>query len=151
MSRNSLHASSPTPGFTLAEVVVSLAIMAVVFTAAFGSYFLGLRLLEDARHRLRASQIIQSEIERMRTLNWAAIQALPASTAFTPEGEYVTQFADTYSANRQVNGLASTDQVILLVSVSWTNSRGLSSSESFSTVMTRGGLSDYLYSLPPGN
>lgn len=146
-----LRLGSSRSGFTLAEVVVSLALMAILFSAAFGTYFLGLRLLEDARHQLRASQIIQSEIERIRSLNWTAIQALPSSSNFFPQGEFVTQFAETYTATRTLNTLASGTQIIAQVSVSWSNSRGTSSSAAFSTVITHGGLSDYLYSIPPGN
>lgn len=142
---------SPSPGFTLAEVMVSLAIMGILFTAAFGAYFLGLRLLEDARHRLRASQIIQSELERLRSLNWTNIQALPSSTNFFPEGEFVAQFADTYTATRNFETVSSNTQLLTRVTVSWTNSRGIAASESFCTVITEGGLSDYLYSIPPGN
>ena len=142
---------SARSGFTLAEVVVSLGLMAILFTAAFGTYFLGLRLLEDARHQLRASQIIQSEIERMRSLNWSTLQTIPATSSFFPDGEFVTQFAETYSASRTLNLTASGDQLLAKVTVSWTNSRGLATSASFSTVITRGGLSDYLYSIPPGD
>ncbi len=57
-------------GFTLVEVIVSMFLMAIVFTAAFGTYFLGMRMVEDAREEIRASQIIQSELEAMRTLTW---------------------------------------------------------------------------------
>lgn len=137
-------------GFTLVEVVVSLTLMAIVFTAAFGSYFLGLRLLEDARHRLRASQIIQSEVERLRTLNWSALQALDTSAAFTPSGEYVAQFANLYTTARSIEFFSSGDQAEIIIEVDWTNSKGIQSSESFATVFTKGGLSDYLYSIPPG-
>lgn len=137
-------------GFTLVEVVVSLTLMAIVFTAAFGSYYLGIRLLEDARHRLRASQIIQSEVERLRTLNWSALQALDASATFIPSGEYVAQFANLYTTERSVEFFSAGNQAEITIEVDWTNSKGIQSSESFSTVFTKGGLSDYLYSIPPG-
>ncbi|HSH10050.1 MAG TPA: type II secretion system protein, partial [Oceanipulchritudo sp.] len=64
------HSPPNTAGFTLVEVIISMTLMAIVFTAAFGSYFLGMRIIEDAREEVRASQIIQSELERLRTKNW---------------------------------------------------------------------------------
>ena len=45
---NKTHSESKG-GFTLVEVIVSMALMAMVFTAAFGTYFLGMRMVEDAR------------------------------------------------------------------------------------------------------
>jgi prepilin-type N-terminal cleavage/methylation domain-containing protein len=137
-------------GFTIVEVVVSVALMGIIFSAAFGSYFLGMRLIEDARHRLRASQIIQSELERIRTLNWTAIEALPIDSSFVPTGEYVAQFAQFYSTNRAVDLVSSPNQAIIKIDVTWDNSRGATAEESFTTVLTKGGLSDYLYSVPPG-
>ena len=134
-------------GFTLVEVMVSVFLMAIVFTAAFGSYFLGMRMVEDAREELRASQIIQSELEAMRSLSWAELEALPSIEPIQPTGTLIQQFAKNYIAYRQVyevTGSGGTQKQII-VYVWWKNSRDLYSHQIANTVFTKGGLNDYYY------
>lgn len=136
-------------GFTLVEVMVGSALMAIVFTSAFGSYFLGMRLIEDAREQLRASQIIQSELERIRTMNWEQLNELGHFARFEPQGEFVQQFADDYISYRWVYPINNGDQMRVIVYVWWNNSKGNYTWEYFNTVVTKNGLSDYYYRKPP--
>lgn len=136
--------SNNTSGFTLVEVVVGMTLMAMIFTAAFGTYFLGMRIVEDAREELRASQIIQSELEAMRTLNWNDLEALPDVATFEPKGNFVKQFAKDYIAYRQVYDINS-EQKRVVIYVWWTNSRNVYTYQIFNTIFTRYGLNDYYY------
>ena len=131
-------------GFTLVEVIVSMFLMAMIFTAAFGSYFLGMRMVEDAREELRASQIIQSELEAMRTLNWSDMEELPTSAYFEPQGEFIQQFSDKYTSLRYVYTI-NDEQKVVFIRISWTNSRGRTTYQWFNTIFTRFGLNDYYY------
>ena len=131
-------------GFTLVEVIVSMFLMAMIFTAAFGSYFLGMRMVEDAREELRASQIIQSELEAMRTLNWSDMEELPTSAYFEPQGEFIQQFSDKYTSLRYVYTI-NDEQKVVFIRISWTNSRGQTTYQWFNTIFTRFGLNDYYY------
>lgn len=136
-------------GFTLVEVIVSMALMAMVFTAAFGTYFLGMRMVEDAREELRASQIIQSELEAMRTLTWDDLENMGTGwSIIDPQGNFVQQFAQNYLAYRWVYDIPGAQQKRIAIWVRWTNSRGQYSYQMFSTVFTQNGLNDYYYSSP---
>ncbi len=131
-------------GFTLVEVIVSLLLLAITFSAAFGSYFLGMRILEESRQEVRATQIIQSELEAMRTMTWNDLGDLVTSTYITPEGEFVTKYADEFRVYRYIQTINSTQKRITLW-VWWTNSNSQSTYRRFTTVFTKNGLNDYYY------
>lgn len=140
-------------GFTLVEVLVGMFLMAIVFTSAFGSYFLGMRLVDDAREELRASQIIQSELERMRTMNWATLDdptKTPTLAEITPQGDFVKIFASDYEGFREITSLdldgdTVEDAKLVRVWVRWRNSRNRYTYELFNTIIVREGLNDYYY------
>jgi prepilin-type N-terminal cleavage/methylation domain-containing protein len=131
-------------GFTLVEVVISMVLMALVFTAAYGSYFLGLRIIQDAREEVRAHQIIQSELERLRTKNWEQLGKLPATEVFEPQGTFVKQYAKQYQAYRLVRDIGTQQKYVIIV-VLWEKSKGEDGKAVFNTVFTQGGLNDYYY------
>jgi prepilin-type N-terminal cleavage/methylation domain-containing protein len=131
-------------GFTLVEVIISMVLMAIVFTAAFGAYFLGMRMVEDAREELRASQIIQSELEALRSLNWGDLDDLPSMSPVNPQGSMIQQFAKNYIAYRQVTSIDATKKRVI-VYVWWINSRGVYTYQIANTIFTKRGLNDYYY------
>lgn len=140
-----LH-SKGSGGFTLVEVIVGTVLMAIVFTSSYAAYFLGMNLVEDAREELRASQIIQSELERMRTMNWDAINSINAITLVNPQGDFIKKFSGDYRAYREVKDISGeTDLKLVRIFVWWTNSRGQRTYQVFNTVMTKEGLNDYHY------
>ncbi|MGA1205164.1 MAG: type IV pilus modification PilV family protein [Opitutales bacterium] len=130
-------------GFTLVEVIVSMFLMAIVFNAALGTYFLGMRMIGDAREEIRASQIIQSELERLRTKNWGQLNGMSSGT-FTPTGEFVKYYAVDYRAYRYLIKI-NDDQYQVTIRVDWVNERGKRSTRWFNTIFTRNGLNDYYY------
>jgi prepilin-type N-terminal cleavage/methylation domain-containing protein len=133
-------------GFTLVEVVVGSVLMAMVFSASYASYFLGMNMVEDAREELRASQIVQSELERMRTMNWDAVANSRTIESVTPEGIYIKQYSDDYRAYREIKDIdGETDIKLVRVFVWWTNSKGQRTYQVFNTIMTKDGLNDYHY------
>ncbi|MEX0332128.1 MAG: prepilin-type N-terminal cleavage/methylation domain-containing protein [Puniceicoccaceae bacterium] len=136
-------------GFTLVEVMIGMVLMAIVFTAAFGSYFLGMRIIQDAREEVRASQIIQSELERLRTKNWAQLTDMYNNNPvefFEPQGTFVKQYAKDYTAYRIVQKHPDSKPMYwVVVVVRWTNSRNVLVYQLFTTVFTQDGLNDYYY------
>jgi len=140
------HRGKSSSGFTLVEVIVSMALMAIVVTSAFGSYFLGMRMIDDAREELRASQIIQTELEALRGLNWAELDSLPDVAPITPKGTLIQQFSSDYLAYRQVETVdADNTQKRVIVYVWWKNSKGIYTYQISNTIFTRNGLNDYYY------
>lgn len=145
-TRNSFQTTS-NAGFTLVEVVVSMTLMALIFTAAFGSYFLGMDMIDDSREEVRVSQIIQSEIERLRTKNWGQLGLMASGETFDPDGEFVKQYSDKYNAYRYVILLTNqrSQQYLVAVRVTWTTKNGRTTVRWFNTIFTKGGLNDYYY------
>ena len=141
---NSKH-SNNSAGFTLVEMVMAMTLMAMVFTAAFGSYFLGMQMVEDAREEIRASQIIQSEMERLRTMNWQQLGTLKALEEFQPHGTFIQDYTKDYKCYRYNFPRANGVERQVTVVVEWINSRNSWTTQAFSTSITKNGLNDYYY------
>src|SRR5210317_631064 len=105
-------------GFTLVEVIVSMVLLGIIFSSAFSTYMLGIDMINDAREELRASQIIHSEIERLRTKNWTDLNKLSDYDSVEPHGEFAALFADKYTAYRYLIDLnAAQDKMLVAVRV----------------------------------
>ena len=120
-------------------------ILGMVFSAAFGTYFLGLDMINDSREEIRASQIIQSEMERLRTKNWIQLNDRSSGSTFEPSGEFAQTYATKYNAYRYLIKLGTGDQLLVAIRVEWKNSKGQTSIRWFNTVFTQNGLNDYYY------
>lgn len=132
--------------FTLVEVVVSMVLLGIIFSSAFSTYMLGIDMINDAREELRASQIIQSEIERLRTKNWTQLCSLTQVDTVTPRGEFAAYYADKYTAFRYLIELNTAgDKMLVAIRVHWTNSKGQTSVRWFNTIFVQNGLNDYYY------
>ena len=140
--KNNIHKSD---GFTLVEVIVSMFLLGIIFTSAFSTYQLGINMIDDAREEIRASQIIQSEMERLRTKNWTQLQKMPSGSTFEPSGEFAKIYATNYSAYRYLITLNPSDKMLVAIRVEWTNSTGQQSVRWFNTIFTQNGLNDYYY------
>ncbi len=132
----------------------------------------GFRSLDVARDTTLASQIVQSEVERLRLMSWAGISALPAtetvnlSTMFTTNPEITNRFAATRIIGAVMDppvsptesNLAnaaygnwktwSTDEMKqITIVVTWKGYDLRSHTISMITVYAKNGLYDYLYTL----
>src|SRR3954469_3581425 len=82
-------------GFTLAEVMMAAGVMAFAISGSIMVVQRGVKAIDNARNTPLASQIIQSEMERIRLLNWSDVDALGASanlvlTTIFPPGTTTT-------------------------------------------------------------
>lgn len=139
-----LRAEGEKAGFTLVEVMISILVFAVLMVGVFGALKQGSDLAELSRDETRVTQILQSEIEDLRTKNWAAISAMASSETYAPTGRFALAFGNRYSCTRTISSRA-TDQKEVIVTVSWTDNSGSAHSREFKTWVTKGGLSDYYY------
>ncbi|WP_309387395.1 type II secretion system protein [Cerasicoccus frondis] len=140
MKRTKTHKKN---AFTLVELIVGMALAGMVFAGAFSGMKTGFDIVEQARDQARVTQLLQSEIERLRTLNFNDISSLPPSSAISLEGSLANAYRNRYSLNRVIkaDGL---DRVEVTVTANWTNS-GRSRELSMKTGFTRDGLNDYYY------
>src|SRR5262245_61523782 len=70
-------------GFTLIEVMMAAAILVVGFIGLIQVVTIGSATRDTARKQQIAVQIMEGEIERLRTGSWASIAALIASGSIT--------------------------------------------------------------------
>lgn len=135
---------SKKSGFTLVEVMVAAFVFSVLMAGVFGALKQGTDLAELSRDETRATQILQSEMEDLRTKNWAALIAFPSSESYSPSGSFVASFGGRYSCVRTITNRG-TNQREVTVSVSWEDNSGKTHARDFKTWITKGGLSDYYY------
>ena len=111
----------------------------------------GFKTLDAARNITLASQIAQSEIERLRLLNWGGIDALPASApvdlvaSFTSEGSYAGRFTVTRNVS-DVPGFVGEMKDITII-VSWRGTDGLVRDRRYHMRYGKDGLYDFYYTL----
>ena len=140
------HRIAPNSGFTLVEVLVGSVILAVVMVSVFGSIARGIDLIEASRDQTRIAQIMQSELEDLRTLNWDELTARVDSGGeiYTPSSAFGEEFSSRYTVYRYV-WQKSSDQLRLRVYVAWNDRRGVWDYDYFETWYTQGGMNDYFY------
>jgi Tfp pilus assembly protein PilV len=132
-------------GFTIVEVMIAAIVLVLVLTSAITTLQRGLRAVDTARGLTHASQVMQSELERLRLKSWTQIQELQDSgntqvdAAAVPGGS-VTAF----SCERLIRDLKADMKEITLEST-WRSSDGRPQSARIITRYSKSGLYDYLY------
>ena len=127
---------------SLVELMMAVVILGVVFTSAFGVIGQGFNLIETSRDYTRVAQILQNEMESLRTMNWTELLALPASEQFSPDAQFISAFADRYTCTRDIT-IPKADQRLIVLTVSWRSSKGPLHSRSYRTNYTKNGLHDF--------
>lgn len=111
----------------------------------------GFKTLDVARTTTLASQILQSEMERIRLMSWGEVNTLNASQTVDLSAVFVADpaVADRFSLVRQiadVSGMVG-EMVQITLTVSWQTVDGRPLSRTFQTVYAKNGLYDYYYTL----
>lgn len=143
-------------GFTLVEMMVAIGVIGLVLTAAFTNVSQSLQVMETARDYTRVAQILQTELENVRTMSWADLEAIEAANLdmagvaqweeLDLSDEFHEAFGTRYTAYRRVqprDGL--TDQKEIVIWVTWLNANGSSRSKYTSSWFTENGMNDYYY------
>ncbi len=126
-------------------------VMAFGIATAIVAMQTGFRSIDVARGNTLASQIMQSEIERLRLKSWADISALPASedvnlsTMFSSSSALASKFTVTRTV--AVDTTRPADVKYITLSVTWRSADGLRHTRSFQTMYAKNGLYDYYYTL----
>lgn len=121
----------------------------------------GFRAIDVARDQTLASQIMQSEIERIRLWPWSkttptgvvdSIVELPATEAVSLTSTFASNasVAARFSVRRTVtNDLSDTTRNVryITVVVTWKSLDGRSHTRNFTTMYAKDGLYDYYYTL----
>lgn len=89
-------------GFTLVEAMVAAIVLVLVIVPAITTLQRGFQSLDSARNPTTASQLMQSEMERLRLKNWSQIEELH-NTGVTQISTEGSRFVCTL-ANRDLKG-----------------------------------------------
>jgi type II secretory pathway pseudopilin PulG len=140
--------------FTIIEVAMAASVMALAISGSIIVLQVGFKSLDNARNTTLASQIIQSEMERIRLLNWSDVDALPASetialTTIFPSSTTTTAMTDRFTATRTCALVANHDSEMksITITVTWKGVDSKTHSRSSSTCYAKNGLYDYYYTL----
>lgn len=137
--------------FTILEVTVATFVMAFGLSTATLTMMGGFKTLDVARNITLSSQILQSEMERLRLMDWTDIAALTGSadvdlgSVFTSDADLAGRFTLTRTVS-DVTGKVGEMKEILL-QVTWTTMDGRSLSRQFRTFYAKDGLYDYYYTI----
>ncbi|EDY81690.1 hypothetical protein VDG1235_1308 [Verrucomicrobiia bacterium DG1235] len=128
----------------LVEAMVGIFLIGISLTGVFSALGRSLDLIEEARDSTRVAQIIQSELEDLRTLSWSEVDALAEWDVYVPNSSFSEEFGNRYTCYRYIFSKSS-DQYGLRVYVLWTNNSGRTKYDYFETWYTEGGFNDYYY------
>ncbi len=137
--------------FTILEVTMATFVMAFGISTATLTMMGGFKSLDVARSITLASQILQSEMERLRLMDWADIAALTGTATvdlndvFTSDADLASRFILTRTVS-DVSGKVGEMKEIQLV-VSWTTMDGRTLTRQFNTYYAKDGLYDYYYTI----
>ena len=111
----------------------------------------GFKTLDVARTTTLASQILQSEMERIRLMSWGDVNALNVSDTIDLSAVFVADptVADRFTLVRQISDVTGMvgEIVQITLTVSWLTVDGRPLSRSFQTIYAKNGLYDYYYTL----
>lgn len=124
--------------------MVGVMILGIVFAAAFAAMNQGFYMAELARDNTRTSQILQSEMENLRTLNWDGLIELENSDTFTPDSTVYGRYEERYTYKRSITA-NKTGQREVLLAINWTDKRGVKHTQSYMTYFSEDGLNDFYY------
>lgn len=138
-------------GFTLVEAAVGMLILATVFTALFGAIGQGINMIEHARDLTRSSQVLQSEMETLRTWKWTELQAkATASNQYSydfyfPDSDFGNAYNNKYRIARRLFYTDATNELIeAWLWVGYTTPEGYRWRRVI-TQFTEDGLNDFYY------
>jgi len=122
-------------GFSLAEVVTALTVLAVLFTAAFGALHQAIQINANSRLRSDANEILRNQTEALRSLSWAEITALPNAVDLETT-DYDNRLSAVLYLNLEASGL-----ICAKILVRWTDINNTTHNVSVVTLISNGGIS----------
>ncbi|WP_309400412.1 PulJ/GspJ family protein [Cerasicoccus maritimus] len=136
MNKNN-RAGWPYAGMTLVEVMVAMSLVAMVMGSAFAALRPAMLASENSRLNVSANEMLLTEMERVRGMDWDDALALEDGASF------VTPLADNrlstviYVSERE----SREDQLQVILEVNWTDARGKTQQARMVTFITQYGIS----------
>lgn len=143
-------------GFSLAEVVVAMAIAAIGIGALYAALLSGFRVVQLSREDLRATQVMVEVMDTLRLYSWDQITdptftpkhfQIPFDPVGTTNGQGSPfEFRCTMNVKKGPNAVAYGDNMrTVTLDIEWKNETKRRRDRSFVTYVTRNGLQSYVY------
>ena len=130
--------------FTLVEVIMSSAIFGLIFASFSTALAQGYTIIENARDNANINQILQSEIENIRSMNWEDLNALDDWERIKQQAGFGSTISDRYVCERFIND-RKVGQKEIILTMAWTDRRQINHFRKFVTYYTKEGMYDYQY------
>ena len=130
--------------FTLVEVMIASIVLVLGITTAITTLQSGIRAVDTARNFTFASQIMQSELERLRLKSWAQIQSLQDANDNTVPVQATAGLAPGFTCTRTIRDIKTDMKEITVVSI-WRGIDGRPHTVRYITRYGKSGLYDYFY------
>ena len=150
----SLNSNSRRSAFTLAELMVGISIMSIMFLTLYLGFTQGFGVVQGSRENLRATQILQQQAEAIRLYTWEQIDPasgwLPPTTTWTfyPLGgtgnQGITYTSTVSVTNALVDEAYVADHRQVICTLTW-NSGNVQRQRQMSTLVSKYGLHNYIY------
>jgi prepilin-type N-terminal cleavage/methylation domain-containing protein len=133
-------------GFTIVEVMMAAAVMALAITTSITTMQQGFVALDTSRNVTTAGQIMQCELERMRLKDWSTTSVLTSGTV-TIDPAYTSNAAigNRFTMTRTVSDVHTDTMKQITLKISWRSYDGRPLSRSYSSYYGKNGLYDYFY------
>jgi prepilin-type N-terminal cleavage/methylation domain-containing protein len=133
-------------GFNLIEVSIATLVIGILVASILTTVTHGFGILSRSRETLRGNQILQQELETIRTYTWTQMtnSANFTNSSVSDRGViyFVTKSVVPYTNS---TGYGLTNMRKVTVSILWTNMTGDPITKSMTTLVSQGGLNDYIY------
>lgn len=126
----------------MVELLLAVAILAFVFAGAMTLVARGFGVMDDSRLNTLAGQVLQSEMETLRLLNWAELSALAASETFSAEAEFAEAGFNRFTCTREIEADGTSMKKVTLTAT-WDSTNGQRRERSYVTFISQDGLNDY--------
>lgn len=125
--------------------MIAAIVLVLAITTAITTLQRGLQALDTARGYTYASQVMQSELERLRLKSWAQLQDLQDSGSTAVAATTINGGpAGGFSCSRQIRDLK-TDMKEIVLESTWRGYDGRPHTARFVTRYSKSGLYDYFY------
>ena len=149
-----LNSNSRQSAYTLAEVMVGVAIMSVMFLTLYLGFTQGFGVVQSSRENLRATQILQQQAEIIRLYTWEQVDPasgwIPPTTTWTfyPLGGIgnrgITYTGTVSVANAPMTESYAADNKLVTFALTW-NSGNVQRQRKIATLVSKYGLHNYIY------
>lgn len=130
--------------FTLIEVMVAAIVLVLAITTAVTTLQRGFQALDTARQTTYASQVMQSELERLRLKSWAQLEDLQKSGENNVVVASVRGTAGGFRCERRIEDFKTDMKQVTLIA-SWNGYDGRPHTLRYVTRYGKSGLYDYFY------